>query len=55
VERPAVCLLGDRHCDGAHPCGAHLRWSEVLERTSALLERTTLADLLNDEVAQGAA
>jgi Rrf2 family transcriptional regulator, iron-sulfur cluster assembly transcription factor len=55
VERPAVCLLGDRPCDGAHPCGAHLRWSEVLEQAGALLERTTLADMLNDEVAQGAA
>ena len=53
--RPTVCLLGDRPCDGAHPCAAHLRWTEVLERASALLEHTTLADLLVDEVARGAA
>jgi Rrf2 family protein len=55
AERPAICLLGDRACAAAHPCAAHLRWTEVLERTSALLERTTLADLLVDGAARGAA
>ena len=55
ADRPVVCLLGDRPCDEAHPCGAHLRWMEVLERTHALLARTSLGDLLVDEVAQGAA
>lgn len=54
-ERAVVCLLGDRPCDVAHPCGAHLRWMEVLERTDALLERTSLADLLVDEASQSAA
>ena len=51
AERPAVCLLGDRRCDGAHPCGAHRRWAELQELTGELLERTTLGDLL----AEGAA
>ena len=55
AERQAVCLLGDRPCDATHPCGAHRRWSDVQERTSALLERTTLADLLVDEVARATA
>jgi len=45
-ERSPRCLLGDRLCDAGHPCAAHRSWTEVHERTSALLERTTLADLL---------
>ena len=56
VQRPATCLLGDQPCDAAQPCGAHGRWMEVLENASALLARTTLADLLVDaEAAQSAA
>ena len=54
VERPAVCLLGDRLCDAAsRPCGAHRRWAEVQEHTSELLERTTLGELLGDEAPIG--
>lgn len=55
AERPAVCLLGDRPCDARRPCEAHRRWAELHEGTNELLERTTLADLLGDAVAQGAA
>jgi Rrf2 family protein len=53
VERPAICLLGDRPCDGGRPCGAHRLWMEVQERSHELMERTTLADLLNGEPAPG--
>lgn len=45
----AVCLLGDRLCNAADPCGAHARWMEVQNRTNELLTQTTLADLLGDE------
>lgn len=54
AERPAVCLLGDRRCDEARPCAAHTRWMEVQEGTHAILERTTLADLLSDEATAAA-
>lgn len=47
VETP-VCLLGDRTCDADHPCHAHARWSALLEEVGALLETTTVADLLGD-------
>jgi Rrf2 family iron-sulfur cluster assembly transcriptional regulator len=49
TERPAVCLLGDRLCDGARPCGAHRRWLEVQSRANEMMQRTTLADLLVDD------
>lgn len=43
---PAVCLLGDRPCNAASPCGAHRKWTEVQERTRDVLAQTTLADLI---------
>ena len=43
-----VCLLGDRPCDADHPCEAHARWSALVEEAGALLEKTTIADLLGD-------
>jgi Rrf2 family protein len=49
--RHAACLLGDRLCDAATPCDAHRRWMEVQRRTSELLERTSLADLLGGDPA----
>ena len=49
ADEPAVCLLGDRPCEAAQPCGAHRRWLEVQTHTIELLERTTLADLLNGD------
>jgi Rrf2 family protein len=46
--RPAaLCLLGDRPCDGRAPCAAHARWTSVCERLRAPLRATTLADLLD--------
>ncbi|HUP51912.1 MAG TPA: Rrf2 family transcriptional regulator [Longimicrobiales bacterium] len=54
AEERADCLLGDRPCDAAHPCGAHRRWLEVQAHTIELLERTTLADLLNGDCASHA-
>lgn len=42
----AVCLLGNRPCDGANPCGAHHRWSEVTAASEAPMAATTIADLL---------
>jgi Rrf2 family protein len=52
-ERAAVCLLGDRMCDEAKPCGAHRRWMDVQARTNEVMQRTTLADLLGDDMPQG--
>jgi Rrf2 family iron-sulfur cluster assembly transcriptional regulator len=46
--RTAVCLLGDRTCDAARPCAAHRRWLEVQARARALMEQTTVADLLGE-------
>lgn len=40
------CLLGDRPCDGRHPCRAHERWTAVQEAHRASLADTTVADLL---------
>ncbi|HSU13804.1 Rrf2 family transcriptional regulator [Longimicrobium sp.] len=42
----AVCLLGDRPCDGLHPCRAHAAWSRVCAEMRAPLGATTLAGLL---------
>ena len=52
-ERPAVCLLGHRTCNGDEPCSAHRRWLDVQARTNSMMEQTTLADLLGDDVAPG--
>ena len=46
TRAPTTCLLGNRPCDGAHPCGAHGRWSEIEGRVAALLNETTIEDLL---------
>ena len=53
AEKPAVCLLGDRTCDAANPCGAHRRWIEMQARTNEMMEQTTLADLLGDDLPSG--
>jgi Rrf2 family protein len=45
--RPSTrCLLGNRPCDGRHPCRAHARWSAVQAARRAPLADTTVADLL---------
>jgi len=45
VRPRATCLLGDRPCDGRHPCRAHGTWSRVCAEMRAPLSETTLADL----------
>jgi Rrf2 family protein len=45
----ATCLLGDRPCDPAHPCGAHDRWTAMTAASRAPLAETTLADLLRGD------
>ena len=40
------CLLGNRPCDGRHPCRAHVRWNAVLAARRSALADTTVADLL---------
>lgn len=40
------CLLGDRACDAARPCAAHLRWSSVFSAIAAFYRETTVALLL---------
>ena len=47
VRPRALCLLGDRPCDGQHPCRAHDAWSRVCAAMRAPLGATTLADLLS--------
>ena len=45
--RPSTrCLLGNRPCDGLHPCRAHDRWTAVQQARRAPLADTTVADLL---------
>ncbi|HET7464655.1 MAG TPA: Rrf2 family transcriptional regulator [Longimicrobium sp.] len=46
VRPRQMCLLGDRPCDGLHPCRAHEAWSRVCAAMHAPLGTTTLADLL---------
>lgn len=46
VRPRRMCLLGDRPCDGLHPCRAHEAWSRVCAAMHAPLGATTLADLL---------
>ena len=46
VRPRPICLLGDRPCDGRHPCRAHAAWDRVLTGMRAPLSATTLADLL---------
>jgi Rrf2 family protein len=49
VAAPVTCLLGDRPCDASEPCGAHARWSELENQVAALLDQTTIEDLLGAE------
>lgn len=48
--RRTVCLLGDRPCDDGEPCPAHRRWTALERATQALLQRTTLTDLIEPGV-----
>jgi len=49
AETQVVCLMGDRPCDASNPCGAHARWSEIESRVAALMDETTIEDLLGAE------
>lgn len=48
AERPRTnrCLLGNRFCDPAAPCGAHDRWTAVKNAVHAALASTSLSDLV---------
>ena len=45
-DAPSICLIGDRPCDPAAPCPAHRAWTDVQARMNALMEETTLDQLL---------
>jgi Rrf2 family protein len=45
------CVFWSDRCADSNPCPLHFRWKKVRERViGALMERTTLADLLRDVV-----
>ena len=50
---PRCVLQGDRSCSGREPCAAHDLWSEVGERYTSFLEKTTsFPENINIEVTQ---
>jgi Rrf2 family transcriptional regulator, iron-sulfur cluster assembly transcription factor len=46
LNHHARCLLGDRACDPAQPCAAHLRWAPVKAHFNDFIHSTTVADLI---------
>ena len=45
------CIFWTDRCADANPCPLHFRWKKVRERViGALMQRTTLADLLKEAV-----
>jgi Rrf2 family protein len=42
------CVLGWRECSDEHPCAVHERWKKVRADYLALLQRTTIADLVRN-------
>ena len=52
VEGPDLfdrCVFWSDRCADSNPCPLHFRWKKVRERViGALMERTTLADLVRD-------
>lgn len=52
--RRKVCLMGDRPCDDATPCAAHVSWTAIVDNARAPLRRTTVADLTLTPSHQGA-
>jgi Rrf2 family protein len=43
------CIFWSDRCADSNPCPLHFRWKKVREQViGALMERTTLADLLRD-------
>jgi Rrf2 family protein len=49
------CLLGTTPCDPTRPCTAHSRWTAVQQARRAPLASTTVADLLDERLANTAA
>lgn len=47
--RRTACLMGDRTCDDASPCAAHVSWTSIVEHAREPLRRTTVAELLRRE------
>jgi Rrf2 family protein len=45
----SVCLLGDRTCNPAEPCGAHARWRRMSDPITAFFHETTVALMLAAE------
>lgn len=43
------CLLGRPRCSDQRPCAVHSHWSAVSDSLQAFFQRTTVADLLNDQ------
>lgn len=41
-----VCLLGDRPCDAAQPCGVHQRWQHMTDPIARFFRETTVAVML---------
>ncbi|HUF13934.1 MAG TPA: Rrf2 family transcriptional regulator [Longimicrobiales bacterium] len=48
AETGGLCLLGDRPCDPASPCGAHERWSGAKRAAAEAIGQFRLADLLEN-------
>lgn len=46
IGRWAGCVLGWHECSDEHPCAVHDRWKKVRGDYMALLQRTTIADLV---------
>ena len=52
LPRRQLCLLGNRPCDAANPCGTHGRWQGMADQVTAFFGATTIADLLQGEDVQ---
>jgi Rrf2 family protein len=43
------CIIGFPNCDEANPCALHFLWKEPQQTISALVQTTTLSDLVHQE------
>ncbi|MBD3267589.1 Rrf2 family transcriptional regulator [bacterium] len=48
ISRWSGCFLGRPSCSEEHPCAVHTRWGHVREQYIALLQETTIADLITN-------
>lgn len=44
-----VCVLQLRSCDNINPCPLHVEMDQIKTRLMAVLNETTIADLMNDD------